>query len=627
MIQRLLVAPPPWLALAVGLLFATAVPLSSAYGQETRAAECADDTTPPQLHPKEHRGAVRVAGTSSDAKIKLVFTEPIKGLATSRLSVEALDGASLGSTKVSEVVDKGKGKYLVIVSDIEAETRYRLRLDAEGLTDACGNPLVSPPRAEGELPETLAEVTVDIQVKQGWLKQFAPIALLLVVVGFVLWRLPRVEIEHSKAFRRRRFFNWFPLGLTYAFLYMGRYNLTVSKSYFAEEGLMTNEQFGTIFAIGAVTYGIAFMINGPLCDRIGGRKTMLIGTAGSALMNLLMGLVVILGYTSNLMLLFSILFAGNMYFQSFGAVSIVKVNAGWFHVRERGVLGGVFGILISLGVYFAYDLNGMIADATTVEWVFFAPTAVLAVFFVLDFLLVRDRPADAGFENFHLGDATADEDDSPPLGVMTVLKKMMANPIIVTIIVIEFCSGFLRNAIMQWGVIFSKQTGASEQFVFENWGMMLAIAGILAGMFAGVISDYVFNSRRGPVAAILYGGMVLGGGVLFFVLGSPVLGWTVVFMSLCIIGVHGMLSGTASMDFGGRKNAGVAVGIIDAAVYLGTGFQSILLGQILPDGPEAADASNWVMWPSVMMPLALLGLIMAMRIWNAKPAKKVAAGH
>ena len=32
----------------------------------------------------------------------------------------------------------------------------------------------------------------------------------------------------------------------------------------------------------------------------------------------------------------SVLYAVNMYFQSYGAVSIVKVNATWFHVRERG---------------------------------------------------------------------------------------------------------------------------------------------------------------------------------------------------------------------------------------------------------------------------------------------------
>ena len=32
-----------------------------------------------------------------------------------------------------------------------------------------------------------------------------------------------------------------------------------------------------------------------------------------------------------------IVYAVNMYFQSYGAVSIIKVKAYWFHVRERGV--------------------------------------------------------------------------------------------------------------------------------------------------------------------------------------------------------------------------------------------------------------------------------------------------
>jgi OPA family glycerol-3-phosphate transporter-like MFS transporter len=67
-------------------------------------------------------------------------------------------------------------------------------------------------------------------------------------------------------------------------------------------------------------------------------------------------------------------------------------------------------------------------------------------------------------------------------------------------------------------------------------------------------------------------------------LGTPVLGWSVLFMSLCVIGVHGMLSGTASMDFGGSKSAGVVTGVIDGFVYLGTGTQALLYGRILPQG-------------------------------------------
>src|SRR5207245_10878553 len=45
----------------------------------------------------------------------------------------------------------------------------------------------------------------------------------------------------------------------------------------------------------------------------------------------------------------------NGYFQSFGALSIVKVNAQWFHVRERGSFAGVFGVLIRLGLILAFS--------------------------------------------------------------------------------------------------------------------------------------------------------------------------------------------------------------------------------------------------------------------------------
>jgi OPA family glycerol-3-phosphate transporter-like MFS transporter len=93
-------------------------------------------------------------------------------------------------------------------------------------------------------------------------------------------------------------------------------------------------------------------------------------------------------------------------------------------------------------------------------------------------------------------------------------------------------------------------------------------------------------------------------------------------MSLCIIGVHGMLSGTASMDFGGRKNVGVAVGIIDGLVYLGTALQSYVLGLALPHGAAAKDPANWSRWPMVLLPAAALGFALTLKVWNAKPQPK-----
>jgi OPA family glycerol-3-phosphate transporter-like MFS transporter len=124
---------------------------------------------------------------------------------------------------------------------------------------------------------------------------------------------------------------------------------------------------------------------------------------------------------------------------------------------------------------------------------------------------------------------------------------------------------------------------------------------------------------------VLYAGMLLGTLGACFTLGQPALAWAVIFMSLCVIGVHGMLSGTASMDFGGSKNAGVVTGIIDGFVYLGTGVQAFYYGRALPKGDAAADPANWAVWPGAMLPVAAIGLVLCLSIWNARP--KPSAGH
>lgn len=456
----------------------------------------------------------------------------------------------------------------------------------------------------------------------AWLVRCSPILMLVAVVVFVVLRLPAVELGHTPAFIRRRVINWLPLGLTYAFLYMGRYNLTVSKNALGD--LMTKAEFGDIFFWGTLTYGIAFLVNGPLTDRFGGRWAILMAAGGSAVMNALMGWVthrVLAGEMApgtGLVQTLSVLYALNMYFQSFGAVAIVKVNAAWFHVRERGMFGAIFSILISLGIYFAFDLGRIIIEATDTWWVFWAPAIILGAFVVIDYFLVRDLPSHADHADFDTADASSG-DSGPALGTLQVAKRMFTHPVIVIIALVEFCSGFLRNAIMHWYIIFAKQTGVMETFVPQNWGMLLCIAGILGGAVAGVISDRLFQSRRGPVSAVLYGCMSVGSIVMLFALQSPMLGWVVVAMSLCVIGVHGMLSGTASMDFGGRRNVGVAVGIIDGCVYLGTAAQSLLLGHLLPAENMAQDASHWQAWPVAMAPLALIGFVLSLRLWHATP--------
>lgn len=500
-------------------------------------------------------------------------------------------------------------------------------------TTAAGSATTPPDAAKPKVPPKLDKNGCVIKApspSKPLTDDLLPIGILITVIILVIARLPKVDLGHTAAFRARRLLNWLPLGLTYSFLYFGRYNI----KQFQGIGL-TEAEYGTVFGVGSAVYGVAFLLNGPLTDRWGGRATILIAAAGSALANAVLGYMAITGNTFGLshVTAYAIVFAVNMYFQSFGAVSIVKVNAAWFHVRERGTFGGIFGILISLGLYFAYDVGKRIVQHASVEWLFWIPAIILAVFFVLSYIFVRNQPSDTGHPDFDLGDATSDE----KLSVRQVFVKLLTHPIILTISLIELCSGFLRQAILQWGVDFGKGVGIGKTFVFENWGMVSCIAGITGGIFAGAISDHLFQSRRSPVSGVLYG-IMLGGAILIVPLfnAPEAIGWVVAFMSMAIIGVHGMLTATASADFAGKKNTGMAVGIIDGFVYLGSTIQSFLYGAMLPaakirdakgclvSNPEAAKIENWSVWPYAMIPIALVGFVLTLRIWNARPTPKAA---
>src|SRR5512146_956609 len=133
--------------------------------------------------------------------------------------------------------------------------------------------------------------------------------------------------EHSAAYRMRRVGNWLPLGLTYATFYMGRYNFNVVKGDMGARFHLDKAEMGIIATAGFWTYALSVMLNGPLADRIGGRRAILAGAVGALAINLLIGLLFLHGWATKIVVGMSLLYAVNMYFQSFGALSVVKVNA------------------------------------------------------------------------------------------------------------------------------------------------------------------------------------------------------------------------------------------------------------------------------------------------------------
>jgi OPA family glycerol-3-phosphate transporter-like MFS transporter len=466
-----------------------------------------------------------------------------------------------------------------------------------------------------------------------------PATIALCLVAVVVAYFFNNPMRHGRWFMMRRFINWFPLGMTYAFLCMGRYNIIVAKG--ALGTLMSKEDLGIIFGVGTWVYALSFLVNGPLIDKhLGGKRGMIISAVGASLANVALGvltwLIVAKHLKVNLVASFSLLYAINMYFQSFGSMSIIKVKAYWFHVRERGVFGAIFGSLISIGVYFAFDWGGSIIAMTKANstgllhdifapavstqdatWsIFYIPAVILIFWVLLDLWLIKDSPEEAGFPHFDTCDASSGQ-MHVEFSVLDLLKKVFASRLMLLIACIELTGGVFRYSMTQWYYSFAgevKQTGA--EYILQHWGWFTCVFGIVGGFSGGLISDKLFHSRRGPPTAMLCGFVLVMAAVMAaFLFSQPVIiGWAAVFIVMASIGITSLMSGTAATDFGGRKATATSMGIVNGFAYLGSGIQSFGLGFLLGD-----KDTNWLWLPIFVMPFAIIGTLIAIKIWHDLP--------
>lgn len=425
--------------------------------------------------------------------------------------------------------------------------------------------------------------------------------------------------KYTEEFRRRRALNWLTLGFTYAAMYMGRYNLSFANKSLSDNYGWDKTQIGTIITAALTIYGLSAMFNGPIADKIGGRKAMLIGSIGTVVFNLFFGLGAyfeFLGKGTLLLTYFASVWALNSYFQSYSALSLIKVNAGWFKVSERGVFSAIFGSMIQSGRALIFVIGGFAVTVLPWQWVFFIPATIVAVMSFMTFLFVRNVPPDANLPYLDTDDATSG--DTGKVDFKYVFKKVISNPIPITIAVAEFCTGFVRHGFEQWFPRYMEeyQKLALDSPIFQKGAFGVVLAGIAGAFIAGYASDYLFQSRRTPVAFIGYSLIIFSLLVIWFEKDVTLIIVAFISNSLGISMVHSMLSGTASMDFGGQRAAATATGMFDGMQYLGGAAVGIGVGWLL-------DNYGWGAWSPSMIGFAAAGAILMLFLWNAKPKPKI----
>lgn len=430
--------------------------------------------------------------------------------------------------------------------------------------------------------------------------------------------LKKHELNHTTEFRRRRALNWVTLGLTYASMYMARYNFAFANKDLSDVYGFSKSEIGSIITFSTLFYGLSAMLNGPVADKIGGKRAMLIGVSGAFLFNLIFGFSAYLGFlgTGTLLLGFlATVWTLNMYFQSYSALAIIKVNSAWFHVSERGVFSAIFGSMIQMGRFGVYALMTIpFVVALPWQWKFFLPACFAGFFAIMTFLFVKDTPKDSNLPDFDTQDATSG--DTEKVTFKYVAKKVFTNPITITIAIAEFCTGLVRKGFEEWFPRYMQevQNLQLDNPIFQRNALAIVLAGVAGAFVAGMLSDKLFKSRRPPVAFFGYVLQVISLSIVWQSKSLELVVIAFIINSLAISMVHSMLSGTASMDFGGKRAGATAAGMFDGMQYIGGSVMGYGAGYLL-------DKYGWGIWGPSMIGFSFIGAILMLKLWNAVPNK------
>jgi OPA family glycerol-3-phosphate transporter-like MFS transporter len=432
--------------------------------------------------------------------------------------------------------------------------------------------------------------------------------------------------KYPAGFRPRRGLNWAVVGLMYTSYYLCRYNFSYANKSIADEFHFSYQDMSAILAMNFVAYGCGQFINGLLTDRIGGKRAMLIGAAGTVALNLLFGAASFWG----LLALFALLWGLNGYSQSFGAPGFIKINVSWFSQKERGTFAGIFGFMINLGRFVANRLLPALLAGITIlwlwklppahwRWLFWIPAGVATVVAIVLALVVKDTPEECGYSDLFPGEADhADADIHGKLG--TVFWQIFSNPVVWIMASAYACTGAVRQAIDQWFPRYFAEVyhldllGAKFQWL----GFLIPFVASSGSLLSGWISDRFFHSRRAPVAMGIYFIEVC---VILVATQVTTLNWALAFfvmIAFTVNSTHSLLGPAAAMDIGGRKAAAFASGVIDSFQYFGAAAATLGLGWVL-------DHKGWGYYFYYLIPFGILGGILMYSIADRKSLKKGAA--
>ena len=395
----------------------------------------------------------------------------------------------------------------------------------------------------------------------------------------------------------------------YVGYYICRGNLAAAFPLLTQEFGYSNTQLGLIASLSEMAYAAGKFINGPLADKIGGRKIFLVGMAGAIFFNIIFAI-------SASLTAFIIVWCFCRYFLSMGWGGLTKTIGNWYPRERNGTVMGLISVNFQFGGVAATLFAGFLV-AMGVPWqgVFIYPAMVLALILLWSYFASRSSPSDVvpgarPIEGETSKEQIADYGDEEQPPVSTIMKTLLRLPIYRQLLVFSFLTTLLRSVFLFWTpkFLFDIGLGASSAILRSAIFPLLGVAGTV---FIGWYTDhYARNGDRARMMWIMLSVLVFcmiaiavlsnasepNFNMILFFLGAS---------GFFLLGPYSMSSGCLTLDIAGAKGAGSCTGIIDGMGYIGGAIAAFAAGIL----------SDYLGWPQVFLVLSVFAVISTLSAW------------
>lgn len=364
--------------------------------------------------------------------------------------------------------------------------------------------------------------------------------------------------------------------LVYNIVYLGRFNVNYLIDEISKNMTITDGQERILMASVFASYALGSFINGPIADRIGAKKIILIGGLTSALMNV----IVYYSYSwSKLLVIWFI----NGYFQSMIWIGGVVLVANWWRNAELGMSIGIANFASGLSHVTAYLLPiGLVSIWPGLDWKmnFVIPMGILVLFLMIFELIAVESPESKKLESFTYENKKEQEKElllkerlkrkENPWGIILKRRGFIVWCFIAAL------SSICRYGLLNWIPLYyeGKPEGdilLSESFANLTLPMGMAFGTLVITWIAGV----KFRKNMGLVIATLAATCATLV-VIFPMLHNSQAIFIGIFMTgFVLYGINGILW-LYAIEKGKRVLSGTAAGILNSFAYVGAGLESVL---------------------------------------------------